>query len=267
MDECRSNPASPDDIVSLFHRGLDVRRFSLAAARALRRVVPFDGVCVLTMDPATLLPTGHVIEDGLPEAMLAALHGDRDPRAGLQQVPRARAQSSEPAASLSEATGGRLDRSLRHRELRRPHGFGDELRAAFAGGGIVLLREAGAPDFTRADTRLLAALSKHLPRACAARVLLTALAAGEPSGDAESARACCCSPTTTRSSGQRRGRGVARRAGDGRRASARDPPSPTARATSPPVARRRCDRACARPDAGRPLAARPRIDAGRRARR
>ena len=35
------------DIVRLAHRGLGVSEFSLAAARALRRAVPFDGVCGL----------------------------------------------------------------------------------------------------------------------------------------------------------------------------------------------------------------------------
>ena len=56
-----------DEVVRLSHRGLDVRAFSVAVARILHRVLPFDGVCVMTMDPATLLPTGHVIENGLPE--------------------------------------------------------------------------------------------------------------------------------------------------------------------------------------------------------
>ena len=57
-----------DELVGLAHRGLDVTGFSLAAARALNRAVPFDGVCVLTLDPATLLPTGEVVENGLPDA-------------------------------------------------------------------------------------------------------------------------------------------------------------------------------------------------------
>src|SRR4051794_26009723 len=56
-----------DAIVRLSHGGLGVREFSLGAARIVSRVVPFDGVCVMTMDPATQLPTGHVIENGLPE--------------------------------------------------------------------------------------------------------------------------------------------------------------------------------------------------------
>jgi hypothetical protein len=68
------------------------------------------------------------------------------------------------AASLGAATGGDLDRSARHRELRRPSGFADELRAVFVSdygtwGAIVLLREARTADFTPAETRVLASLS------------------------------------------------------------------------------------------------------------
>src|SRR6185503_10221249 len=87
------------DIVHYAHRGLGVREYSLSAARAVRRAIPFDGICLMTMDPAS---------------------------------------------ALSQATGGRLDRSLRQRELRAPHGFDDELRVALGvgsttWGGLVLM--------------------------------------------------------------------------------------------------------------------------------
>ena len=55
-----------EDLIVLAHRGQDVSAFSQAAARVLRRAVPFDGFCMLTLDPATLLPTGEVVENGLP---------------------------------------------------------------------------------------------------------------------------------------------------------------------------------------------------------
>ena len=55
-----------EDLILLAHRGHDVSAFSQAAARVLRRAVPFDGFCMLTLDPATLLPTGEVVENGLP---------------------------------------------------------------------------------------------------------------------------------------------------------------------------------------------------------
>ena len=48
---------------------------------------------------------------------------------------RALARSGLPAASLSGATGGDLNRSCRHRELRAPNGFGDELRTTLVSAG------------------------------------------------------------------------------------------------------------------------------------
>jgi hypothetical protein len=143
------------DIVRLSHRGLGVRDFSLAVARALRRVVPFDGFCVVTVDPATLLPTGEVVENGLPAWAMGRLTEIEVAEPDVNRfVDLARA--ARPAASLSEATGGDLDRSVRQRELRRPAGFEDEMRAALVDGGdtwggLTLLREAGTADFTRDD--------------------------------------------------------------------------------------------------------------------
>jgi hypothetical protein len=53
---------------------------------------------------------------------------------------------------LSEATGGKLERSLRFRELLEPLGFGHEMSGAFVDeslwGGMDLIRGAGDEDFT-----------------------------------------------------------------------------------------------------------------------
>jgi DNA-binding CsgD family transcriptional regulator len=98
------------------------------------------------------------------------------------------ARAQEPAASLSAATQGDLDRSLRQRELRRPNGLGDELRAALVAdagtwGGITLLRETGR-DFTPAETGFLASLSGHLAEGLKRALLLTALSAHPDDADA-----------------------------------------------------------------------------------
>ncbi|HEX6020613.1 MAG TPA: LuxR C-terminal-related transcriptional regulator [Solirubrobacter sp.] len=171
---------SPDqvrrEIDRLAHRGMDVGEFSLAAAHALRRAVPFDGVCVVTLDPATHLPTGHTMENALPDAVMPryteieVVEEDFNKFAALARAPL-------PAATLSAATDGRLDRSLRHRELRRPNGYGgDELRAAWGEwGGIVMMRETGRTDFTPADVNLLAALSTHLAEGLRRALLFGAL--------------------------------------------------------------------------------------------
>ena len=178
---------SPDrirgDIIGLSHRGFGVRDFSLSAARILRRAIAFDGVCVVTMDPATLLLTGHVIENGLPEqatprlAEIEVLEPDFNKFTGL-------AGATSPSATLSQATGGHLERSVRHRELRRPRGFADELRAVFTTdsgtwGGIVLMREAGAAFFTPADATLVAWLSRNLAEGLRRAILLAAVAADD----------------------------------------------------------------------------------------
>ena len=54
------------DIVRIVHRRVDLPELVRTVGRTLQRAVPFDGVCLLTVDPATLLPTGEIVENGLP---------------------------------------------------------------------------------------------------------------------------------------------------------------------------------------------------------
>jgi DNA-binding CsgD family transcriptional regulator len=178
------------DLSRLLHRRAGVREFSLGAARILARAVPFDGVCVVTMDPATLLPTGEVVENGLPPAASAHMAeievGGEDINAfvGL-------ARSGRCAATLSAATDGNLDRSRRHRELKRPHGFGDELRAALvsdatAWGGLTLLRASDTRRFEPSDAALVASLSRQLAEGLRRAILLSATLPADGPDDSES---------------------------------------------------------------------------------
>ena len=176
-----------DEIAALAHRGLDVRAFSLAATRVLRRTVPFDGVCVLTMDPATLLPTGEVVENGLPPSAMARMAELEITEPDFLKF-RQLAAGPLPAAGLSEATGGDLERSARHRELKQPNGFGDELRAVLVGdggawAGLTLLRETGGPAFTPRDASVVASLSRPLLEGVR-RALLLSDSATPRDGDA-----------------------------------------------------------------------------------
>ena len=151
-----------DDLVHLVHRGHGVRDFSLGSAGALRRAVPFDGVCVVTFDPASAVPTGEVSENGLPADVMPRMAEIEISEPDFNKF-EALARSRRPVASLSEATGGRLDRSRRHRELRGPSGFGDELRVALGPwGGLTLLRETGRPDFTAAEVDAVTAAAPLL---------------------------------------------------------------------------------------------------------
>ena len=180
-----------DDLVRLMHRSPGVRDFSLGAARILHRAVPFDGVCVLTMDPATLLPTGEVVEDGLPQAASPRM-AEIEIREDDFNKFDALARTERPAATLSDATGGELDRSVRHRELRQPNGFGDELRAALVGesatwGGLTLLRTSDRDHFAAADADVVGFVARYVAEGLRRAILLTALSAAgdddeEPDG-------------------------------------------------------------------------------------
>src|SRR3954462_8377419 len=156
------------------HRTSGLRDFSLGAARILRRAVPFEGVCVLTMDPATLVPTGEAVENGLPVAAYARM-AEIEGRGEDFNAFRCLALSEPVAATPSQATGGELARSERHREIRSPNGFGDELRAALTDGqatwgALTLLRGSDTAPFSPAAALLVAEVthqgSEGLRRAC-----------------------------------------------------------------------------------------------------
>jgi DNA-binding CsgD family transcriptional regulator len=146
------------EILRLADRDLDRYGFAREAARVLRRAVPFDAMAGVWFDPETGLPVDEWIDNSL-----AGGAGSRLPEIGLHETDiaafRQLAASGRSAASLSEATGGTLDRS------RRPRGLGDELRSVnFRDSGIwcgyVMYRERGAPDFAAREVDLIASLNR-----------------------------------------------------------------------------------------------------------
>lgn len=172
-----------DDIVRLVHRGLPVPEFARAVGDALGRAVPAEGTCLMTIDPATMLPTAEFVENGLPSAAMLRLveievrEPDFNKWAHL-------ARGRQPAASLSEVTEGELDRSLRHREIRGPGGFADELRVTLTGGTgtwgvLTVFREARRPHFSPADVRFLAETSGLIAEGLRRNLLLDCARAGD----------------------------------------------------------------------------------------
>ncbi|MFI7609421.1 helix-turn-helix transcriptional regulator [Micromonospora sp. NPDC049366] len=95
----------------------------------LRPALGYDGVCWHDSDPATGLVTSVVSPDLRLSDFHAAVElevwGD-----DIATFPVIR-RSGRAAETLSRATGGRPDRSLRYRDQIRPAGYGDELRAVF----------------------------------------------------------------------------------------------------------------------------------------
>jgi len=148
-----------DDIVRLVHRGLPVPEFAQAVGGAILRAVPAEGTCLYTLDPATLLPTAEYVENGLPAAELLRLVEIEVREPDFNKWTQL-ARADHPAASLSEATAGDLDRSLRQREIRRPGGFADELRAVLGSwGALTVFRETKRPHFSPADVQFVSSIA------------------------------------------------------------------------------------------------------------
>lgn len=155
-------------------------------ARRVRRVVPYAAAGWLTIDPATLLPTG-VVSEQVPPILHKALieneiAGDDFARfADIARLPR-------PVLPLSEATAGDLARSVRHRELYAPAGYGDELRAAFRSGGACwgvacLTRADDDPPFTPVEIEFVTDICDHVAHGLRTGLLLKAVENVEAEGD------------------------------------------------------------------------------------
>src|SRR3954470_23534777 len=98
----------------------------------LRRAVPFDAAFWTTVDPATLLFTAPYQEEIPPDTVPHFVENEF-----LEDdVNKFAALARDPAGlrTLAQATGGDLDRSARFREVFRPLGLGDELRAVLRAG-------------------------------------------------------------------------------------------------------------------------------------
>lgn len=151
-------------MVRLVHRTTGVDRFARDAMRVLERALPFDGGGLMTVDPATLLPTG-----------LAGVSSGVDPEISPRFIEielgepdfnkfSVLARQGRRAASLSAATRGDLEKSIRYRELCRPLGFNDELRvvcshATGAWGDLILARASRRRCFEASDVSFLGSLA------------------------------------------------------------------------------------------------------------
>ncbi len=173
-----------DDLIRLVHRSPALPDLARRATTLVRRAVPGDGTCLLTLDPATLVPTGEFVDTGLSPDATARLaeieqrEPDYNKFADLARRPT-------PAASLSEATRGHLDRSVRQRDVRAPSGFGDELRVALADdtgtwGALTVLRGRDRPDFSTAEVRFAASVAGVLAEGVQRALLDTPAIDAEP---------------------------------------------------------------------------------------
>ncbi|HEX8868991.1 MAG TPA: LuxR C-terminal-related transcriptional regulator [Lentzea sp.] len=170
-----SSGRAEQDFLRLCHSGMDRDGVRREVLRALRRLLPIDAVFLATADPETLLFTGAWPEEPLG----TATHLFLDNEFGRADVNKfaSLATAARPVATLDSAT--RKDRAVseRYREIMRPLGLGDELRAALIAGGqcwgyLCLHREDHELGFTSAEAAVLARLSPHIAQALRNALLL-----------------------------------------------------------------------------------------------
>ena len=155
------------EIISLSHAGLDYITLFREAGARLNAAVPFDRTCWHTLDPATLLLTSAWTQ-GLPHgpAVTTKLISHEYEIDNVNKWAYL-AGRAWPVGGLRHATHGCPEQSPRFRELLRPAGIGDELRASFVSGGtgwgaLGIYRDHGHGTFDDDEAALLAELSSHL---------------------------------------------------------------------------------------------------------
>lgn len=159
-----SEERAKQTIISLCHSGLDSATLGVEVLARLKRVVPFEEPCWLTIDPPSMIITGAIWEN-FPGWAAEALV-DLEPGESFNKL-LTLARSTRRVGILSEATEGKLDRSLRYGEVFGPLGFGDHVRAALVTdgscwGSLTLQRERASRRFTPSEAAFIEQISEHL---------------------------------------------------------------------------------------------------------
>ncbi len=146
---------------------VDARRLRLQVLAVLREVIDFDAYVWLLTDPVTTVGAAPVADvPCLPElpALIKAKYATPVNRWTVLQ------QQDSPAATLSDAADGSLDRSLMWRDVLCRYGIGDVASAVFADqfgcwGFLDLWRNDTGGSFSAADAGFLAAAAAPLATA------------------------------------------------------------------------------------------------------
>ena len=164
------------EIKRLCFSGLDDLTLLREVAMRLQRAVPFEAYCASTVDPLSGLITRSTAEGmgGMKAARFYLEHLYLDE--GDINEYRWMARSRRPVSLLSEATGDRIQSSVRYREVIGPLGLMYEARSVSTMGGelwgaIDLAREHGRPDFSAREVTLLRRIAPHLGAGLKAAIL------------------------------------------------------------------------------------------------
>jgi DNA-binding CsgD family transcriptional regulator len=181
MTDAARKARAERDLIRHCHAGLEVATLRDEVLRDLRKLMSIDAAFFATADPDTLLFTGAYAEEAL--APVGALFMDNE--FGTRDVNHFAGLATGPTrvATLDEATRGERLASSRYRDIMRPIGLGDELRAALSVGSQVwgylcLHREDGGPGFAEADTTTLGRVAPHIAHGLRQAVLLEAASRG-----------------------------------------------------------------------------------------
>jgi DNA-binding CsgD family transcriptional regulator len=164
-------------IVELCRSGLSPEALRDRVLPRLRRAVPFDAAFWATVDPTTLLFTQPYQEEIPVETVPYFVQNeflDDDVNKWT-----ALARERLGVRTLLEATAGDMGASARYRDIFRPLGLGDELRAVLrlrgaCWGYMCLHRAAGAP-FARQEVLYVRRLAPHLAEGIRAGLLASSV--------------------------------------------------------------------------------------------
>jgi hypothetical protein len=181
MDRQRRRRAK-QEIVSRCHSGLDARTLLVSTTHRMAQVVAWDRACWHTVDPATLLFTSMFAENLGPGEPRLPVHeyeiDDVNKWAWLAGRPW-------PVGLLCQTTHGHPEASPRFRELLRPRGVADELRASFVADGrcwgfFGIYRDQGRPEFTEDEAAFVAEVDAAIAAGLRRALLLDAVNASSP---------------------------------------------------------------------------------------
>ncbi|MGV0714330.1 helix-turn-helix transcriptional regulator [Mycolicibacterium sp. XJ662] len=154
-------------------------------AAAVRAEIPYVAAGWLLTDPDTLLINGVYAENVNRAQHLQLIECEltEDDVNKFFDL----AERGVAAASLSEATGGDLSRSIRWRRIYEPNGYGDEIRGVFRSGGatwgnVCLTRAGDDPWFLSSEVDVIARLCPHIGNG-----IRTCLLLAQPAGSGDTA--------------------------------------------------------------------------------
>ncbi len=180
MDHSPAIRRTEQAIIRVCHAGLDSQTLRVEVINRLRKVIPADALFCATVDPATLLFTGSMVEE-IPEYATPAFLANEFLQDDVNKFVHL-ARAARPVQSLYAATRGEAEQSSRYREILVPMGFGDELRAALRIGSVTwgvmcLHRELAGSGFTTAEVALLERVAPHVAIGLRTALLMTETAA------------------------------------------------------------------------------------------